>query len=112
MPNIDKELVMYSRTTYCPYLSTARRVLSKYDIPYREIMINEDETALQRVLDWTGFRSVPTIILAEPGEDLPFEEPQPLKEGDSPRGVDRGSMITEPSSYDLEKWLRKHGFID
>ncbi len=108
----DKELVMYSRTTFCPYLSTARRVLKQYEIPYREIMIDESQTALQRVLDWTGFQSVPTIILAEPGEDLPYEEPSPLKSGESPRGVDRGSMLTEPSSFDLEKWLRKHGFID
>ena len=112
MSNTDKELVVYARTTYCTFLSTTRRVLNRHDVSYREIMINEDETAMQRVLDWTGFQSVPTIILAEPGEDLPYEEPKPLKKGDSPRGVDRGSMITEPGSFELEKWLRKHGFID
>jgi len=53
---------------------------------------------------------VPTIIVARPGEDLPFEEPTPLT-GDSPRNIDRGSMITEPGEIQLEEWLRKHGVL-
>ena len=70
------------------------------------------EEAERRVLDWTGFKSVPTIIAARPGEDLPCEEPAPLPKGSSPRGIDRGSMITEASEEQLETWLRKHGFIE
>jgi glutaredoxin len=108
----DKNIVVYTRSTGCPYWSIARRVLNQYKLDYREILIDEDPEAMQRVLDWTGFRSVPTIIVANPGEDLPCEDPAPLEPGQSPRGVDRGSMITEASSMQLTAWLRRHGFID
>jgi glutaredoxin len=104
------ELVMYSRFSPCPFVRTAKRVLERENVPYREIYIDQDPTAKQRVLDWTGFQSVPTIIVANPGEDLPYEEPAPLID-ESPRGIDRGSMITEPGEIQLEKWLKKHSFI-
>lgn len=105
------ELVMYSRTSPCPYVRTAKRVLDREGIAYREIHIDTDPDAKQRVIDWTGFQSVPTIIIAAPGEDLPFEAPAPLDPGRSPKGIDRGSMITEPGEATLETWLRKHGFL-
>ena len=107
----DLELVMYARTSPCPYVRTAKRVLERENIPYREVFIDEDPAAKQRVIDWTGFQSVPTIILARPGEDLPYEDPAPLEAGASPKGVDRGSMITEAGEIKLETWLKKHGFI-
>ena len=66
------ELVMYSRTRACPYVRAAKRVLERENVPYREIYIDEDSQAEQRVVDWTGFKSVPTIIVALPGEDLPL----------------------------------------
>ena len=105
------ELVMYSRTRACPYVRAAKRVLERENITYREIYIDEDPAAKQRVRDWTGFESVPTIIVAQPGEDLPFEAPAALEPGTSPKAVDRGSMITEPGEMVFEDWLRKHGFI-
>ncbi|MBN2303631.1 MAG: glutaredoxin family protein [Anaerolineae bacterium] len=104
------EVVMYTRTTPCPFVRTAKRVLERENVPYREVFINQDDNAKQRVIDWTGFQSVPTIIAANPGEDLPYENPAPL-EG-SPRGIDRGSMITEPGEDQFEAWLKKHGFIE
>jgi len=104
------ELVMYSRTRPCPFVRTAKRVLDRENIPYREIFIDQDPEAEQRVIAWTGFKSVPTIIVARPGEVLPYEEPEPLT-APSPRGIDRGSMITEPGEVTFEKWLRKHGFL-
>jgi glutaredoxin len=106
----EYELVMYSRTSSCPYVRTAKRVLERENIPYREIFIDQDPAAEQRVIDWTGFKSVPTIIVARPGENLPYEEPDPLG-GGSPKGIDRGSMITEPGEIKLESWLKKHGFM-
>ena len=106
-----KELVMYTRTSGCPFVTTAKRVLSAYDVPYREIFIDKDPEAKQRVLDWTGFLSVPTLIIANDGEDLPFEDAAPLENGKSPRGVDRGTMLTEGSTSEVEAWLRKHGLI-
>ncbi|NDJ53649.1 MAG: glutaredoxin family protein [Chloroflexi bacterium] len=107
----DRELVVYGRTTFCPYLSIAERVFEKHGLSPRIIMIDEDETALERVVAWTGFKSVPTMIMAKLGDDLPFEEPSPLEPGASPKGIDRGSMITEANAEQLEAWLRKHQVI-
>ncbi|MCD4685646.1 MAG: glutaredoxin family protein [Anaerolineae bacterium] len=107
----DYELVMYSRTRSCPFVRAAKRVLDRENVPYREIFIDQDDQAKARVLEWTGYQSVPTIIVAQPGENLPYEDPEPLVSGSSPRGVDRGTMITEPGERKLEDWLRKHGFI-
>lgn len=107
----EKELVMYSRSYGCPFVSMAKRVLVEYDVPYREIMIDKDDSAKQRVLDWTGFLSVPTMVIANSGEDLPCTDVDPLEKGASPRGIDRGVMLTEASSEQVENWLRKHGLI-
>jgi len=108
---MTKEIVMYSRSSGCPFMTIARRVLNEHDIAYRELFIDKDTAARERVLKWTGFLSVPTIIITEAGGDLPYETPEPLASGSSPRGIDRGAMITEASSTELEAWLRKHGFI-
>ena len=107
----DKELVMYSRSYGCPFITTAKRVLQDHDIPYREIMIDKDEQARKRVVNWTGFLSVPTMVIANIGEDLPYEDVAPLPKGSSPRGIDRGAMLTEATAQQVEDWLEKHGFI-
>ena len=112
MSDQQKELVVYTRSTFCPYQRRADRVFEKYNLPHRTILINQDPEAEQRVLNWTGFKSVPTIIVARPGEVVPYEEPAPLEKGKSPRGIDRGSMITEATEEQVEAWLRKHGFIE
>jgi len=89
----------------------ARRVFRELRIPYREIDIEADEEAAAKVKGWTGFYSVPTIVLAE-GQGLDPALPiSPLPEGASPRGVDRGGMITEPRADQLVSFLRHHGFL-
>jgi glutaredoxin len=105
------ELVMYSRATPCPFVSLARRVLDRESVAYRELFIDQDKTAEKRVLAWTGFLSVPTLVVALPGEDLPMGSPTPLPQGASPRGIDRGTMLTEPSEEQLMAWLSRFGFI-
>ncbi|MBZ0300722.1 MAG: glutaredoxin family protein [Anaerolineae bacterium] len=105
------ELVMYSRTYGCPYITTAKRILQQEDVPYREVFIDKDSEARARVLKWTGFLSVPTLIVAHQGDILPLDEPAPLPQGTSPRGIDRGAMITEPSAEELRDWLQKYDFI-
>ncbi len=107
----DKELIVYVRASYCPYQARASRVFEKYRLAPREVLIDTDPEAMRRVMEWTGFKSVPTIIVARPGEVLPVEEPAPLPKGHSPRGIDRGWMITEASEDELTAWLHKHGFI-
>ncbi len=108
----DKELVMYSRTMSCPFLSIARQVLGKQNVPYRELFIDRNPEYERRVVAWTGFRSIPTLIIARPGEEVPYEEPAPLKTGESPRGINRGSMLTEANEDELLTWLRQHGFVE
>lgn len=109
---MDYELVMYSRTFGCPFITLAKRVLDDQGVAYREVYIDRDMAARQRVLDWTGFLSVPTLVIAPRGSDLPDEAPAPLAKGISPRGVNRGCMITEPNADELMAWLRQHGLID
>ncbi len=109
---MQKQLIMYSRTISCPFVSLAKRVLSDYAIEYRELYIDKDPEARQRVQTWTGFLSVPTLVVANEGETLPFQEPAPLPKGASPRGIDRGTMITEPNIDELTRWLQRHGFIE
>ena len=111
MSNPKYELVMYSRSTSCMFVSLAKRVLGGLNVPYRELMIDENPVYRQRVLDWTGFLSVPTLIIAEVGADLPYEPPAPLEKGASPRGVNRGSMLTEASEPELIAWLRQHELL-
>jgi glutaredoxin len=108
---MTKELVMYTRSSACPFVSLAKRVLSEYKVAYRELFIDRDDAARQRVVEWTGFLSVPTIIVAESGALDPADTPAPLARGTSPRGVDRGSMITEPNVEQLTRWLKHNGFI-
>jgi glutaredoxin len=105
------ELVMYSRETPCPFVSLARRVLAENGVPYHELFIDHDKLAERRVLEWTGFLSVPTLIVALPGETLPYASPTPLPLGSSPRGIDRGAMITEPDESQLCAWLRRVGLL-
>lgn len=105
------ELVMYTRTSGCPYVSLARSVLQQEGVPYREVFIDRDPEARQHLLDWVGFLSVPTLMVTAPQSDYPIETPPPLAPGMSPRGIDRGAMITEPNAEQFLAWLRKHHFL-
>ena len=109
---MEKEIVMYSRTYGCPFVSLAKRVLDDYGLHFREIYIDEDIQARERVLNWTGFLSVPTIIVTQVGSDLPMRPPVYLEIGSSPRGVHRGTMITEPNDEQLLAWLQDNGFLE
>lgn len=105
------ELIMYSRSYGCPFITTARRVLNRHGVAYREIFIDRDPVAKRDVRAWTGFESVPTLVIARQGEHHPCEPFTELERGASPRGIDRGPMITEATEPQLEAWLKKHGFI-
>lgn len=108
---MTKEIVMYSRSFPCPFVMNAKRLLDRHNLAYREILIDRVPGARRMVVAWTGFESVPTIVAAFEGQETPYEPPTPIPVGSSPRGVNRGSMITEPSAGQLEDWLRENGFI-
>jgi glutaredoxin len=107
----DKALIMYSRTIPCPDCERARHLLRENAVPFREVMIDLDPAARQYVESLTGFHSVPTLVVARPADGAPIMEPRPLEAGRSPRGVDRGPVITEPDMISLRHWLARHGFI-
>ena len=109
---MEKEIVMYVRRAYCPQVTLARDLMNRYGIPYREIYIDDDPAMIARVKAWTNYHSVPTIIIANPGEDVPHTNFLPRPTDHTNRGYDRGPMITEPNNRQLENWLHKHGFLD
>ena len=108
---MEKEIVMYVRTSYCPWVALARDLLDRYEVSYREINIDDDPMLAAWVKEWTHHYSVPTIILANPGEDLPYEDFLPRPTHRTIKGYDRGPMITEANNQQLEDWLHKNGFL-
>lgn len=108
---MTNRLIMYSRTFGCPFITVARRVLEDYAVEKVELYIDQDDEARERVREWTGFLSVPTLVIAAEDSLLPIHPPAPLPAGVSPRGVDRGDMITEANTEELAQWLLKHGLI-
>ena len=108
---MDKEIVMYVRSAYCSSVALARDLLNRYHIPYREINITDDPAMTDRLQGWVHFLSVPTIIIANPGEDVPYADFLPRPSDRPLKGYNRGPMITEPNNSDLENWLHQHGFL-
>ena len=108
---MEKEIVMYTRGGFCPDVNHARRALQRWRLPFREINVRKDPEALQRCLDWNGCVAMPVIVIACPGEDVPIEPPLPLAPNQSPRDVDRGSMISEVSQQALQTFLTRHSFL-
>ena len=107
----DKALIMYSRVAPCPDCSRAKHLLQELAIPFQEKLIDRDPAARELVVGLTGHQSVPTMVITRPGDTLPFPEPKPLEKGRSPRGVDRGTVLTEPDMITLRQWLNDHGFV-
>jgi glutaredoxin len=105
----DKELVVYARKSYSRFQEKAYTVLAQLGVPYREILIDNDPEAAERVESWTGFQSVPTLVVTRPGENMPAHDPAPVLEP-AARGLDRGSLISEPYEDELRCWLERNGF--
>ncbi len=108
---MEKEIVMYVHGSYCSWTALARDVLKRYQIPYREIDINEAPEMAARIKTWTHHYSTPTLIIAHPGEDVPYTDFLPRPTHRTIKGYDRGPMITEANNQQLEDWLHKHGFL-
>ncbi len=108
---MELDIILYSRTFSCPYTLMAKKVLNQNRVPYKEILIDRDPVARRWMVDWTGYEAVPTIVAAAAGTVFPLDAPTPLAKGASPRGVNRGSMITEPTEQEFIHWLRRNQFI-
>ncbi len=107
----QKQLVVYVRGSFCPDVRRTREFLARHAVPHLEIDSDQDPEARQRVLAWTGYLSFPTLVVTEDGSGEPVEPPMPLAPGQSPRDVDRGTMLTEASIPVLERFLKRHGFL-
>lgn len=106
---MNKELIVYGRSYPCPDQVRTERFLHANNISYRQINIDEDENAGELVEQWVGHRSVPTVVIAQTGQDHPIAEPTPLPAGRSARSFDRETLITEPSDEALRRFLDRHG---
>jgi glutaredoxin len=105
-----KQLVVYM-SPWCGNSLDAQRALKEWGVAARFINIKEDKAAAGRVKAWTGFESVPTLVIAEGDSTEPVEPPAALAPGRSPRGVDRGVMLTEPTRAELRAWLVRQGLL-
>ncbi|MBI3915197.1 MAG: glutaredoxin family protein [Chloroflexi bacterium] len=108
---MSRRLVVYTRTFDCPYWERAKAFLEAHHIPYHMIYIDQDAQAKRQVLQWTGMEIVPTLVIAEENSLEPFFPPAPLADDQSPHGVDRGTLFSEPSDRRLEIFLRRHGIM-
>jgi glutaredoxin 3 len=55
--------VLLYTTRYCGYCSRARRLLEARAIPFDEIDLTDDPTTRRRIIDETGHRTVPVILI-------------------------------------------------
>jgi glutaredoxin len=108
---MSKRVVAYV-SPWCGQSQDTRRALGEWGVPCEFVDVKADRAAAARLREWVGFESVPTVIIADGESTEPFEPPAPLRPGGSPRGVDRGSLITEASRAELRAWLVKHGLLE
>lgn len=72
-------IVMYS-TSWCPDCKRSKMWLDDHKVSYKDINIEEDEAAMEHVLQLNnGMQSTPTIVFPD------------------------GSILTEPSNRELEE---------
>ena len=109
---MDKQLVIYTRSTHCSDVARVRRDLQEWGIPFREVNIDQDAAAAKRLEEWTGFLSVPTVLIADGNSNEPYQEPAGLSLDQNPRNFDRGCMISEPATANLRAFLAHNGFLE
>jgi glutaredoxin len=108
---MSRQVVVYV-SPWCSQSQDTQRALGEWGVAFTVVDIKADRAAAARMRQWVGFESVPTVVIAE-GESLePYELPKPLMPGSGPRGIDRGSMITEASRAELRAWLVKNGLLE
>ena len=107
---MPKQLLVYM-TSWCPSCRDTQEALNEWGVTARFANIGRDPEAAARVRQLTGFESVPTLVIVDGGGSEPCETPDPLPQGRGPRGIDRGTVLTEPNRTQLRAWLTKHNFI-
>ena len=59
-----KSITVYS-TGVCPYCVRAKMLLDQKGLSYQEIRIDQDETQRDKMMELTGRRTVPQIIIGD-----------------------------------------------
>ena len=107
---MSRRVVAYV-SPWCSQSQDTRRALGEWGVPCTIVDVKADRDAAARLRQWVGFESVPTVVIAE-GESLePYEPPKPLMPGSGPRGIDRGSIITEAARAELRAFLVRNGLL-
>lgn len=107
---MPKRIVVYM-SPWCSSSADTQRALKEWGLSATFVNIKEDRAAAGRLRELVGFESVPTVVIAEEDSCEPCEPPAVLAKGSSPRGVDRGSLITEATRVQLRSWLVKQGLL-
>jgi glutaredoxin len=108
---MSRQVIAYV-SPWCSQSQDTQRALGEWKVPFTAVDIKADRAAAARLRQWVGHESVPTVVIAE-GDSLdPYDPPKPLMPGSGPRGIDRGSMITEASRAELRAWLVKNGLLE
>jgi glutaredoxin len=110
-PRTRYDLIVYARGYFCPDLITTKRWLHAWNVPYRQVNVDMEESAAYRLDKWLGSRTIPTLVVAERLGLEPFTEPAPADLSNL-RNVDRGSMLHEPDEATLRSFLVRHGFLN
>ena len=57
-------VIVYT-TTYCPYCSRAKELLSRKQVPFTEIDLTEQDEEREKLTERTGRRTVPQIFIGD-----------------------------------------------
>src|SRR5690606_4674654 len=102
-------LVVYGSSVPCPDMARFQWWLQRHEVgAITFVDIHREEWAYDRVVEWTGHASVPTLVIASDDGLGPVEPPRAL-EGRRARAFDRGTMLTEPNVGQIAEFLRRHG---
>lgn len=103
-------LVVYGSSIPRPDMARFQWWLQRHEVPGIEYVdIHRHEWAYDRVVQWTGHASVPTLVIAADDGLDPIEEPAPVEPGQRVRAYDRGTMLTEPNPGQIADFLRRNG---
>lgn len=103
-------LLVYGSSIPCPDMARFHWWLRHHEVSAIAFVdIHREEWAYERVLQWTGHASVPTLVIAEDEGVEPVAPPTPLAPGQRVRGFDRGTMLTEPNPGQIEEFLTRNG---
>jgi hypothetical protein len=108
---MDKELVLYRNSDTHDSIARIIEVIHSFGLDFREVLVDRDPEALGHLLYWTGKSSVPAVIAARPGGNLPYTPPQPATRHRPQDQVDLGSLIAGPDPKQLEDWLIRQRFV-